>query len=431
MTGEIRVGLLGLGTVGKGVVTIIDRHQDELRHQVGCPVLVKKVLVRDKEKSRSVDIDSKLITEDVEEILTDHEIDVIIEVMGGVEMTREYVLRALQSGKHVVTANKDLIALHGAELSRVASENGCDLYYEASVAGGIPILRSLCDGLAGDRITKIMGIVNGTTNYILTKMTQEGSSYDDVLKKAQELGFAESDPTADVEGLDAARKMAILASLGFSMNVKLDDVIVRGISSVTKDDLDYCDQLGYTMKLIGLAKRDDGRVEVSVEPTLLPKEHPLASVHNEYNAVYVHGEAVGETMFYGPGAGSLPTASAVVSDLVTVMKNMRLGISGKAFREPLHECVLKQDNEIDSKYFLRLRVVDKAGTFQALTNLFASHEVSFEKLLQLPVPGGEAAEVIVITHHTNKENYEELYKKLSELEVIESIESCYRVEGGR
>lgn len=431
MSAEVRVGLLGLGTVGTGVVSIVSRHQEELRHQVGCPVTIKKVLVRDKEKNRSVHLDESIMTDQVDEILTNKDIDVVIEVMGGVETTKEHLLKALQNGKHVVTANKDLMALHGAELLHVASENGCDLYYEASVAGGIPILRSLCEGLAADRITKMMGIVNGTTNYILTKMTQDGSSYADVLKQAQELGFAESDPTADVEGLDAARKMAILATLGFSMNVSLEDVVVRGISSVTKADLDYCDQLGYTMKLIGLAKRDDGRIEVSVEPTLLPKEHPLASVHNEYNAVYVYGEAVGETMFYGPGAGSLPTATAVVSDLVSVMKNMRLGVSGRTVQGPLHERVLKQDNEIDSKYFLRLRVIDKAGTFQAVTNLFASYEVSFEKLLQLPVAGAEVAEVIVITHHTSKQNYEELYKKLSELEVIESIESCYRVEGGR
>lgn len=431
MAAEVRVGLIGLGTVGSGVVSIIQRHQDELRHQVGCPVTVKKVAVRNLNKQRPVYIDPNIMTDQIEDVIYDPEIDVIVEVMGGVDTTKEHVLKALQHGKHIVTANKDLMAVHGAELLRVAANNGCDLYYEASVAGGIPIIRGLSDGLSADRIKKIMGIVNGTTNYILTKMTQEGSSYDEVLKKAQELGFAESDPTADVEGLDAARKMAILATLGFSMDVSLTDVSVKGISSVTKEDLDYCDQLGYTMKLIGLAQRDDGRVEVSVEPTLLPKEHPLSSVHNEFNAVYVYGEAVGETMFYGPGAGSLPTATAVVSDLVSVMKNMRLGVCGNGIQKPLHERTLKEDKEIDSKYFFRLRVLDKAGTFQAVTSLFATLEVSFEKLLQLPVEGEEVAEVIVITHHTNKENYLKLHKKLSELDVIESIESCYRVEGGK
>lgn len=430
MLEEVRVGLLGLGTVGQGVVTIIQRHQEELQNKLGCSVKLKKILVQNKEKERSVDIDKSLLTEDVNEILLDDEIDVVIEVMGGVELTKEYLVKALQSGKHVVSANKDLIALHGAELTKIAKENQCDLYYEASVGGGIPLLRTLNDGLSADYITKIMGIINGTTNYILTKMSQEGSSYEEVLKQAQELGFAESDPTADVEGLDAARKMTILAALGFSMNVNLQDVYVRGITDVTQEDLKYCDKLGYTMKLIGLAKRDDGRVEISVEPTLLPKEHPLASVNYEYNAVYVYGNAVGETMFYGPGAGSLPTASAVMADLVAVIKNMRLGVSGRSVREPLYECVMKEPHEIDAKYFLRLHVVDRAGTFQAMTNLFASHEISFEKLLQLPLENSGLAEVIIITHQTNKANFDELYKKLSELDVVKSIESCYRVEGG-
>ncbi|WP_100405313.1 homoserine dehydrogenase [Bacillus solitudinis] len=431
MAKSVRVGLLGLGTVGTGVVSIIQRHQKELQHQVGCPVEVVKVAVRDKTKARNIKLADELITEDIEEVLSDPEVDVIIEVMGGIDATKNYITRALQQKKHVVTANKDLLALHGAELLKVAAENGCDLFYEASVAGGIPILRSLSDGLSADRITKMMGIVNGTTNYILTKMSQEGSSYDDVLKQAQELGFAESDPTSDVEGLDAARKMAILASLGFSTNVSFGDVSVRGISEVTEADLYYCEQLGYTMKLIGLAKRDDGRIEVSVQPTLLPNAHPLASVHNEYNAVYVHGEAVGETMFYGPGAGSLPTATAVVSDLVTVMRNMRLGVNGQSVLVPLHEKVLKEATEIESQYFLRLNVIDKAGTFSTITSLFAEYEVSFEKLLQLPIDGEELAEVIIITHKTSKENYENLYQRLTNVEVVDSVQSSYRVEGGK
>ena len=249
-------------------------------------------------------------------------LDVVIEVMGGIKETKEYLLNALRQGKHVVTANKDLMALHGSELLTVASQNGCDLFYEASVAGGIPILRGLVDGLASDRITQMMGIVNGTTNYILTKMSQSGSSYEDALKEAQELGFAETDPTSDVEGLDAARKMTILATLGFSMHIELNDIKVSGISTVTDEDIRYGKQLGYTMKLLGYAHREGEKVEVSVQPTFLSDNHPLASVQNEYNAVYVYGEAVGETMFYGPGAGSLPTATAVVSDLVAIIKNL-------------------------------------------------------------------------------------------------------------
>jgi len=274
MTKSISVGLLGLGTVGSGVVKIIENHQDKLSHQVGCPVEVKKVVVKDIDKKRDVEISEDKLTTNVEDVLHNAEIDVVIEVMGGVEETRDYILTALRNKKHVVTANKDLMAVYGSELLTVASENNCDLFYEASVAGGIPILRGLADGLASDRITKMMGIVNGTTNFILTKMTKEGSAYDEVLKEAQDLGYAEADPTSDVGGLDAARKMAILATLGFSMKIDLDDVRVQGITEVTEEDLQYSKQLGYTMKLIGYAHRDGDNVEVSVQPTLLADTHP-------------------------------------------------------------------------------------------------------------------------------------------------------------
>ncbi|UOE93660.1 homoserine dehydrogenase [Alkalihalobacillus sp. LMS39] len=431
MEQKISVGLLGLGTVGTGVIKIIKGHQEQLTHQVGCPVHIEKVLVRDMKKKRSVEVEEHLLTENPFDVVANPNIDVVIEVMGGVKEAKEWILEALKHKKNVVTANKDLVALHGAELLQVAQKNECDLFYEASVAGGIPIIRSLVEGLSSDRIKKMMGIVNGTTNFILTKMSKAGSSYEDVLQEAQRLGYAESDPTSDVEGLDAARKMAILASLGFSMNIHLEDVSARGISSVTEEDLHYCDQLGYTMKLIGLAQRDEGRVEVSVEPTLLPNEHPLAAVNDEYNAVYVYGEAVGETMFYGPGAGSLPTATAVMSDVVTVMKNMRLGVTGRSIKAPLYEKQLKTDVEIQSKYFMRLHVLDKAGTFSAITSLFADHDVSFEKLLQLPIEGTEVAEIIIITHKTTKRIYEDIYQKLNNLDVVQSVESSYRVEGGK
>ena len=320
---EISIGLLGLGTVGSGVVKIIENHQEKLMHQVGCPVKVKKILVKNIDKHLSNGVEASLLTTDVDDILNDPEIDIVVEVMGGIDQTKQYLFQALNNKKHVVTANKDLMALYGGKLLKKASENGCDLFFEASVAGGIPILRSITEGLSSDKITKIMGIVNGTTNFILTKMSQNGAAYDEVLKQAQELGFAEADPTSDVEGLDAARKMVILATLGFSMEMALDDVSVQGISGVTEEDIQYGKQLGYTMKLIGIAQQDGEKVEVSVGPTFLADTHPLASVHNEYNAVYVCGEAVGETMFFGPGAGSLPTATSIVSDLVVVMKNMQ------------------------------------------------------------------------------------------------------------
>ncbi|WP_172799245.1 homoserine dehydrogenase [Bacillus sp. FJAT-29814] len=423
----ISIGLLGLGTVGSGVVQIIKNHQDKLMHQVGCPVAVKKILVQDLYKTRMIEVEQEMLTSNPDDILLDEEIDVVIEVMGGVDDTKDYLITALRQGKHVVTANKDLMALHGSELLTVASEYGCDLFYEASVAGGIPILRGLVDGLASDRITQMMGIVNGTTNYILTKMSIEGRSYDEVLKEAQELGFAEADPTADVEGLDAARKMTILAVLGFSMHIDLEDVQVSGISKVTEEDINYGKQLGYTMKLIGYAHREGEKVEVSVAPTFLSNNHPLASVQNEYNAVYVYGEAVGETMFYGPGAGSLPTATSVVSDLVGVIKNLRIGVNGKSAVTPQYPKLLKGNNEKFSKYFLRLHVKDEVGVFAEITSIFARHGVSFEKILQLPVKKNEVSEIVLVTHRASLTDYDQILQELNELPTLKEIKSAYRV----
>ena len=423
----ISIGLLGLGTVGSGVVKIIESHQDKLIHQIGCPVEIKKVLVQDLHKTRAVEVDTSLLTSNPDEILNDPEIDVVIEVMGGTTDTKPYLLSALRQGKHVVTANKDLMALHGSELLKVASEHGCDLFYEASVAGGIPILRGLVDGLASDRITQLMGIVNGTTNFILTKMSQEGLPYEAALKEAQELGFAEADPTADVEGLDAARKMTILATLGFSMHIDLEDVKVCGISNISEEDLRYGKQLGYTMKLIGNAHREGEKVEVSVQPTFLSDHHPLASVQNEYNAVYVYGEAVGETMFYGPGAGSLPTATAVVSDLVGVIKNLRLGVNGRSAVTPQYPKRLKDDSEKYSKYFIRIHVQDEVGVFAEITSIFAEYGVSFEKILQMPVKKNETAEIVLVTHRASITSYEKILVELKDLSAVKEIKSSYRV----
>ncbi|PHA00396.1 homoserine dehydrogenase [Bacillus pseudomycoides] len=426
---EIRVGLLGLGTVGSGVVRIIEDHQDRLAHQIGCPVKVAKVLVQNIEKEREVQVTPTLLTKNPDEIINNPDVDVVIEVMGGVEDAKAYILQALQNGKHVVTANKDLMALHGAELLTVAKANQADLFYEASVAGGIPILRSIVEGLSSDRITKMMGIVNGTTNFILTKMSDEGRAYEDVLNEAQQLGFAEADPTSDVEGLDAARKMTILATLGFSTNVELHDVNVKGITSITEEDITYSKSLGYTIKLIGVAKRDGEKLEVTVEPTLLPNAHPLAAVQNEYNAVYVYGEAVGETMFYGPGAGSLPTATAVVSDLVAVMKNVRLGVTGNSAVTPQYEKVLKDEDEIYVKKFLRLHVKDEVGVFAKITSLFSERGVSFEKIIQMPLQEKGAAEIVIVTHRASLADYAYILETLETYEEVACVKANYRIEG--
>lgn len=429
MTPKINVGLCGLGTVGTGVVQILRNHQEEILHQVGCPIEIKKILVNNLDKPRELESAPFLLTDQVDELVGDPEIDVIVEVMGGIEQTYKILQQAVENGKHIVTANKDMMAVHGSKLLQAANDKHCDIRYEASVAGGIPIIRSLADGLASDRIHKIMGIVNGTTNYILTKMVDEGRSFDDVLAEAQELGYAEADPTSDVDGLDAARKVSLLATLAFSMHVDLEDVDVSGIRGISSDDLTYAEQLGYTVKLLGIAARKNGEVEMSVQPTLVPHSHPLASIKDEYNAVYVYGEAVGETMFYGPGAGQLPTATAVVSDLMDVVKNIRLGVTGHSSIHPQYEKKLKEDEEIFSKSFIRLEAEDQAGTFLAITNVFANVNVSLDKILQMPKKGRHTAEVVLVTHQANKQQMNQIVNELEQLKVIRTIHSFYRVEG--
>jgi len=426
----VKVGLMGFGTVGTGVVRIVQAHQEDLQKQTGMGIEIHKILVQDLEKARSISAVRDRITANPADLLDDPGIEVIVEVIGGISPAKEYILAALERGKHVVTANKDLMALHGGEILQKAQEKGCDVFYEASVAGGIPILRALVEGFASDRITKMMGIVNGTTNYILTKMSQEGAEYAEVLKEAQALGYAEADPTSDVEGFDAARKMAILATLGFRVPMKLEDVDVKGISSVSREDIAYGKKLGYEVKLLGIARRDGEAIEVSVQPAMLPKSHPLASVSGVFNAIYVHGEAVGETMFYGPGAGELPTATAVVSDLVTVVKNMKLGVNGRGMVAPYKEKVLKQDSEKLSQYFVRMVVADKRGVLAQLTQLLADRNISLVQVLQHPRIAGEQAEIILVTHMAAKCDMEAVLAQMEQMEIVHEIKSCYRVEGG-
>jgi len=425
---EIKVGLLGFGTVGTGVVRIIQQHQDDLFHQTGCKIKVEKILVQSLEKSRSLQVDQDVLTLYAEDVVHNPEIDIVIEVIGGVEKARHYISQALENKKHVITANKDLMALHGAELLTLASKNECDLFYEASVAGGIPIIRALVEGFSSDRIRKMMGILNGTTNYMLTRMSKEGLSYDECLAQAQALGYAEADPTSDVEGLDAARKLAILGTLGFHTEVSLEEVKVKGISQVTKEDLDYGKSFGYEMKLLGIADRSDEGIELSVQPTFVHKSHPLAHVNGVFNAVYVYGEAVGETMFYGPGAGELPTATAVVSDLVTVVKNLKLGVNGRGMVAPYREKKLKRQESIFNRYFIRLIVHDQPGVLASITKSLAELDMSISQIYQKEL-GKNQAEIVIITHKVSVDSLEKWIKDLKQDKHIDHVASCYAVEG--
>ena len=319
---NVQIALLGLGTVGTGVYKVLKAQKEEISHKVGTEIQLKKILVRNTKKAAEKLDDPSVLTTEWKSILDDPEISVVVEVMGGIEPARSYILDALHAGKSVVTANKDLLASHGKELMDAAAEAKVDLLFEASVAGGIPIIRPLKECLAGNQISEVMGIVNGTTNFILTKMAEEGMEFKEALALATELGYAEADPTADIEGLDAARKMAILASIAFHSRVTFDDVYTEGITKITATDIRYAKEMGCDIKLLGMAKNTQEGIETRVQPMLIPSTHPLASVRDSFNAVFVHGDAVDDTMFYGRGAGELPTASAVVGDILDAVRNM-------------------------------------------------------------------------------------------------------------
>ena len=325
---EIKAALLGAGTVGGGVYKLIEKRKSEMPSKIQAELTIAKVLVKNLNKKRE-GIPDEVLTDDWQEILDDPKISIVIELMGGIEPARTYILEALKAGKNVVTANKDLLAEHGKELMDAAEEYHKDLYFEAAVGGGIPIIRPLKECLAGNNITEVMGIVNGTTNYILTKMTQEGMDFGEALKQAQALGFAEADPTADVEGLDAGRKMAILASIAFHSRVTFDDVEIKGISDITARDIKYAGEFGYVLKLLGVARNVNDKIEVSVSPVMIPEQHPLAKVNDSFNAVFVHGDAVDDAMFQGRGAGEFPTASAVVGDVIATARNMQYDCCGR------------------------------------------------------------------------------------------------------
>ncbi|QUW20657.1 homoserine dehydrogenase [Sporosarcina sp. Marseille-Q4063] len=429
MKNEINIGLLGFGTVGSGVAKIMHGHQQDLQYKLGVQVSIKRVLVKDIMKSRDTELASEIFTNNLEEVLNDPSIDLIIEVMGGTNGAKDAIERALLAGKGVVTANKDVMAEYGQELLQLADEMKCDLFYEASVGGGIPLIRTMEDGLASDRISALTGIVNGTTNFILTKMKHENMTYEDALAEATRLGFAEADPSADVDGIDAARKMVILASLAFSTEVHLDDVFVRGLKEIQNGDLELAEGFGYTVKLAGSAEKDEDGIAVAVEPVLFPNSHPLASVNNEYNAVYIYGDAVGETMLYGPGAGSLPTATSVTADIVAACRNLLLGMNGKRLHSPQHERKVKSDGKRFARYFHRILVKDEVGVLTKLTAIYSNLGASLATVVQHPDNKESGAELVFITHRMSRQQHLDVMEELNQTPEVLEVLSHYRVEG--
>ncbi len=426
-TRTLNIALLGFGTVGGGVYKLIERQQDKLPDKAGCHLNVKKILVRDRNRVRP-GVDNALFTDDFQEIVRDKEIDIVAELMGGIHPAKEYVLEALAAGKHVVTANKDLIAAHGKEILQAAEEKQLDVLFEASVAGGIPVLKALTNSLTGNDMEEIVGIVNGTTNYILTKMTREGMEFGGALAEATRLGYAEADPTADIEGYDAARKCAILSTLAFHSRVTADDVITEGISGITAADIRCAGELGYVIKLLAIAGESDGQISASVYPALVPVSHPLASVDDSFNAVMIRGDAVGDTMFYGRGAGELPTASAVLGDLLEVSSDILKGSCGRTGRVCFRKLPLKPGEELSSGFFVRLEARDTPDVPASIEKVFGANHIGLRQLRQNNT-GGQTAELALVTEKVRQREFDRALSRLAESERKVKVLNVIRVYG--
>jgi len=421
----VKIALLGFGTVASGVPFLLKENGEKINQSAHSEIEVAKVLVKDEdEKNRllAAGNDFNFVT-NVDDILSDQDITIVVELMGRIEPAKTFITRALEAGKHVVTANKDLLAVHGAELLEIAKEHNVALYYEAAVAGGIPILRTLANSLASDKITRVLGVVNGTSNFMMTKMVEEGWSYDDALAEAQRLGFAESDPTNDVDGIDAAYKMVILSQFAFGMKVAFDDVAHKGIRNITPEDVAVAQDLGYVVKLVGSIEETPSGIAAEVTPTFLPKAHPLASVNGVMNAVFVESIGIGESMYYGPGAGQKPTATSVVADIVRIVRRLNDGTIGKDFNEYSRDLVLANPEDVKANYYFSILAPDSKGQVLKLAEIFNAQDISFKQILQ-DGKEGDKARVVIITHKINKaqlENVSAELKKVSEFDLLNTF----------
>ena len=423
----IRIGILGCGNVGAALFRLIEQQASAIEMRTGLRLEVASIAVRNVSRDRDVAIPAGLLTRDAHGVVADPNIDLVVEVIGGIEPAREFITTALASGKPVITANKELLANVGVELFGAAENAGVDLLFEAAVAGGIPVVRALRESLRGEPISRVMGIINGTTNFILTKMTEEGAEYGAALSEAQRLGFAERDPTADVEGFDAGAKAAILASIAFGAKVVAGDVYHEGISRVTASDIAVAQRLGYVIKLLGIAERDrsTGEIGVRVHPAMVPKNHPLASVRESYNAVFVEGEAVGSLMFYGRGAGGSPTASAVLGDVIDAAINLVKGTHGTL--GAFSRAVIRPIDESSAEYLLSMEVADQPGVLHAVTGAFARHGVSIRAAEQEGI--GADARLVFITHEARESAVQNTVRELREMDAVRQVGGLLRVIG--
>ena len=426
---QINIGILGLGTVGCGTLDVLRRNAALIAPRSGCALCVKRIATKHPEKPRPIEIDFSLVTGDVDEVLSDPEIHIVAELIGGVEPARGYVMRAIAAGKSVVTANKELIAKHGVEIIDAADRAGVDFLFEGSVGGGIPLIAPLRESLAANRVQELIGIVNGTTNFILTKMAREGRDFDEVLAEAQQLGYAETDPTADVDGYDSMYKLAILASIAFTTPIHIRDIAREGIRAVHARDIEYAHELGYVIKLVALARHhDDGALEMRVHPALLARDHPLANVNDVFNAVMVRGDAVGDVMFYGRGAGAGPTGSAVVGDIIEAARNIASGGRARVHHEPAHAPTIRPFDEFETRFYVRTQVPDEPGMLAQIAHVFGDKGVSLESIVQKK-NDGDLAEIVWMTHRTTQRAMARALNEFNRIEAVREVSTLLRVEG--
>lgn len=434
MKDSIKIGIIGFGTVGTGVVKVIINNRETIRRRLGVPVEIAAIADRDLDRDRGIRIDRRLLTNDPMDVIINPDIDILVELMGGINQAKGYILEAISRGKHIVTANKALLADHGEEIYRAAEDAGVDLGFEGSVGGGIPVIKALKEGFDANRIESIFGIINGTSNYILTKMTEEGRPFQDVLSEAKEAGYAEADPTLDIEGIDAAHKLSILVNLAFGTPVSVKDIYVEGIGHITPLDIEYAREFGYRIKPLAIAKIVDGEIDARVHPTMIPDDYLLAKVNGVYNAVYVVGDAAGESMLYGKGAGELPTGSAVVSDIIDIGRNI---ISGSPCRVPVtsykseNRKVLrvKRIEEISSIYYIRFMAMDSPGVLSNISGVLGKNNISISRVSQKGRKEGGAVPVVMMSHRAKEKDIRTALMEIDRMPCISEKSLVIRVEG--
>jgi homoserine dehydrogenase len=430
----VNVGLLGIGTVGSGTFKVLQRNSEEISRRAGRAIRMTMVADKDMARARQIVGDAATVTADASEVVSHPDIDIVVELIGGYGIARELMLKAIANGKHVVTANKALLALHGNEIFTAARAQGVMVAFEAAVGGGIPIIKSLREGLTANRIEWIAGIINGTSNFILSEMRDKGAAFADVLKEAQRMGYAEADPTFDIEGVDAAHKLSIMAAIGFGIPVQFEKAHVEGISGLAAQDIRYAGELGYRIKLLGIAKRKAAGFELRVHPTLIPERQLIANVEGVMNAILVKGDAVGQTLYYGAGAGSEPTASAVVADLVDVTRMLSTDPAHRvpylAFQpDQLSDVPILPMGEVETSYYLRLRVADRAGVLADITRILADEAISIEALVQKePLAGEQQVDIILLTHLAQEKKIDAAIRRIEALPVVSGSVTRLRME---